>query len=282
MIAESVAFLVGAGQARRLRRRALLRRLARRRGLRAALPARGRRGRRRDRRAAATPTAARCRGQIADGDARRRGRGSAERRAVGIHCHNDAGCGVANTLAGVRGGRHARAGHDQRLRRALRQREPRLDHPQPAAQARATSASTAERLARLTETAHFVDELLTSRPTPTSPTSGKQRVRPQGRHARRRRATRTRRRSSTSTRTVVGNRRELLVSELSGKGTVRARPSGRARPRRRGRRTRVVERVKELEHARLPLRGRRRLVRAAAAQGDRATTSRCSGSSPGA
>ena len=39
MIAESVAFLVGAGQARRLRRRALLRRLRRRPRLRAALPA---------------------------------------------------------------------------------------------------------------------------------------------------------------------------------------------------------------------------------------------------
>ena len=39
-----------------------------------------------------------------------------------------------------RGRRDARAGHDERLRRALRQRQPRLDRPQPAAQARATSA----------------------------------------------------------------------------------------------------------------------------------------------
>ena len=44
MIADSVGFLVGAGQAGDLRRRALLRRLPRRPGLRAALPARRRRG----------------------------------------------------------------------------------------------------------------------------------------------------------------------------------------------------------------------------------------------
>ena len=56
--------------------------------------------------------------------------------AVGIHCHDDAGCGVANSLAAVAAGRHPRPGHDQRLRRALRQRQPDLDHPQPAAQAR--------------------------------------------------------------------------------------------------------------------------------------------------
>ena len=55
---------------------------------------------------------------------------------IGIHTHDDAGCGVANSLAAVLNGRHPRPGHDQRLRRALRQREPRLDHPQSAAQAR--------------------------------------------------------------------------------------------------------------------------------------------------
>ena len=48
---------------------------------------------------------------------------------------------------------------------------------------------------------------------------------------------------------VVGNRRELLISELSGKGTVHARaPRRRDRARRRRRPTSVIERVKELEH----------------------------------
>ena len=51
----------------------------------------------------ATPTARRCRRR----SPRRRARSSAEladRCAVGIHSHNDAGCGVANTLAAVEAG----------------------------------------------------------------------------------------------------------------------------------------------------------------------------------
>ena len=40
-----------------------------------------------------------------------------------------ASCAVANTLAAVARGRGPGAGHDQRLRRALRQRQPLLDHP---------------------------------------------------------------------------------------------------------------------------------------------------------
>ena len=55
--------------------------------------------------------------------------------ALGIHTHNDAECAVANSLAGDRRGRRARPGDDERLRRALRQREPDLDHPEPAAEA---------------------------------------------------------------------------------------------------------------------------------------------------
>ena len=43
---------------------------------------------------------------------------------VGIHAHDDTACAVANSLAGGRRGRDARAGHGQRLRRALRQRRP--------------------------------------------------------------------------------------------------------------------------------------------------------------
>ena len=54
---------------------------------------------------------------------------------VGIHCHDDCGVGVANSLAAVKVGRDARAGHDERRRRADRQREPRHDHGEPPAQA---------------------------------------------------------------------------------------------------------------------------------------------------
>ena len=55
---------------------------------------------------------------------------------VGIHCHDDTGCAVANSMAAVAGGRRPRPGHAQRPRRAHRQRQPHDDHPQPRAQAR--------------------------------------------------------------------------------------------------------------------------------------------------
>ena len=45
---------------------------------------------------------------------------------VGIHCHNDTGCAVANTLAAVDAGATHVQGTHQRLRRAHRQRRPRL------------------------------------------------------------------------------------------------------------------------------------------------------------
>ena len=41
-----------------------------------------------------------------------------DRAEIGIHTHNDAECGVANSLAAVEVGRTARPGDDQRLRRA--------------------------------------------------------------------------------------------------------------------------------------------------------------------
>ena len=68
---------------------------------------------------------------------------------------------------------------------------------------------------------------------------------------------------------VVGNAREVLISELSGKGTVLAR-APRCRDRARRRRRRAGGRARQGARAPgLPLRGRGRVVRAAAAQGDR-------------
>ena len=64
--------------------------------------------------------------QVAEATAPRSSRGSAP-SGSGIHTHNDAECGVANSLAAVEQGASPRAGHDERRRRALRQREPRLD-----------------------------------------------------------------------------------------------------------------------------------------------------------
>ena len=62
----------------------------------------------------------------------RRGRRLPRRRlAVGIHTQNDTGCAVANSVAAVLGGATPGAGHDQRLRRAHRQRQPHDGHPRP-------------------------------------------------------------------------------------------------------------------------------------------------------
>ena len=97
MIADSVAFLRRRGQARDLRRRALLRRVAGRPRLRAALRARGLRGRGGERHAV------RHQRRLAAARDRRGGRAPSPPTGipVGIHCHNDAECGVANSLAAV-------------------------------------------------------------------------------------------------------------------------------------------------------------------------------------
>jgi 2-isopropylmalate synthase len=109
-----------------------------------------------------------------------------------------------------------------------------------------------ERLARLTETAHFVDELLNRTPNPAQPYVGKHAfAHKAGLHAAGVRAA-----SETFEHVdpeLVGNGRDVLVSELSGKGTVveKADEAGLALPQ--GEQgdafaQRVVERVKELEH----------------------------------
>ena len=54
---------------------------------------------------------------------------------LGIHAHNDSDVAVANTLAAVEAGRHARAGLHERLWRALRQCQSVLDHRQPGTEA---------------------------------------------------------------------------------------------------------------------------------------------------
>ena len=126
LIADSVAFLRAAGQARDLRRRALLRRLPRRRRLRAALPRRGARGRRRERRRCATPTAPACRRQVAEATRARRARASAASGSASTRTTTPSAA-VANSIAAVEEGASARAGHHERRRRALRQRQPGLD-----------------------------------------------------------------------------------------------------------------------------------------------------------
>ena len=140
---------------------------------------------------------------------------------VGIHCHDDAGCGVANTLAAVeRGAAHVQGtmnGYGERCGNAN------LVTIIPNLQLKlGYECLTDEQLASLTPTAHFFDELLNFTPGPRPAIRRAQRVRAQGRHARRRRQRRPGDVRAHRSR-VVGNRREVLISELSGKGTVHAR-----------------------------------------------------------
>src|SRR6185437_5488435 len=76
-----------------------------------------------------------------------------------------------------------------------------------------------ERLARLTETAHFVDELLNRAPNPAQPYVGKHAfAHKAGMHAAGVRA--DAQTFEHTDPTLVGNSRDVLISELSGKGTV--------------------------------------------------------------
>ena len=182
---------------------------------------------------AATPTAAPCRDRSPRPCATSR-RGWPATPGSGIHCHDDAGCGVANTLAGVEAGRDPRPGHAQRLRRALREREPRLDHPEPPAQARlplprrrpARAAHRGRPLRRRAAQLH---------PRPRPAVRGAQRLRAQGRHARRRRQ---RRPGDVRARRPGAGRQRARAAHLRAVGQgdgASPRRGGRPRARRRRR-----------------------------------------------
>ena len=157
---------------------------------------------------------------------------------------------MANTLAAVEAGATPGAGHDERRRRAHRQRQPRRRSSptcssrwaievrraraaRPADRDRALRRRAAQPHARPATSPTWARTPSPTRAACTSPACAP-----------------TPRPSSTSSPAQVGNRRELLVSELAGR-------AHRRREGRRGRASsvddaaaaRVVERVKELEHA---------------------------------
>jgi 2-isopropylmalate synthase len=165
---------------------------------------------------------------------------------IGIHCHNDAECGVANSLAGVReGAAHVQGtinGYGERCGNAN------LVSIIPNLQLKLGYDCLApERLGRVTDTAHFVAELLNFTPDPDQPYVGKNAFAHKGgMHAAGVNAD-----PATFEHLepgLVGNRRDLLVSELSGKGTVQARARDAGLHLDDGAAHRVVERVKDLEH----------------------------------
>ncbi len=165
---------------------------------------------------------------------------------LGIHTHDDAGCGVANALAAVQqGATHVQGtvnGYGERCGNAN------LISIIPNLQLKlGYECLTDSRLASLTPTANYIAELLNFTPDPDSPYVGRNAFAHKGgMHVAG---------VSTDPATfehiapeVVGNRREMLISELSGKGTVQSRAREAGIELGDEVAAQVVERVKELEH----------------------------------
>jgi 2-isopropylmalate synthase len=160
---------------------------------------------------------------------------------VGIHTHDDAGCGVANSLVAIEAGARlvqgTMNGFGERCGNAN------LISIIPALELKMGYESIGrERLQRLTEIAHLMDELCNVTPNPNQPYVGANAFAHKGgmHVAGINRDARTFEHIEPAD---VGADRRVLVSELSGKGTVQARADVDE-----GTAARVVERVKELEH----------------------------------
>jgi 2-isopropylmalate synthase len=166
--------------------------------------------------------------------------------AVGIHCHNDAECGVANTLAAVEIGatqvQGTINGHGERTGNAnlisiIANLQLKMGH----------RCVSDQQLARLTDVAHFVDELLNFTPDPNQPYVGKNAFAHKGgMHVAG---------VSADAATfehiapeIVGNRRDVLLSELSGRATVQEKAADADIVLDDVTTDRVLARVKELEH----------------------------------
>jgi 2-isopropylmalate synthase len=141
--------------------------------------------------------------------------------AVGIHTHNDLECAVANSLAAVEQGASLVQGTMNGI--GERTGNANLASILPALQLKmGYECVPPERLARLTGVAHFIDELLNITPDPDQPFVGRNAFAHKGgMHVAG---------VNADARTFehmdpgqVGNERELVVSELSGKGTVLGR-----------------------------------------------------------
>ncbi len=166
---------------------------------------------------------------------------------VGIHCHNDLECGVANTLAAVDAG----ASQVQGTMNGIGERTGNANLVSIIAALQVKMGQEVvepERLKRLTETAHFVDELLNLNPSPRQPWVGRSAFAHKGGlHVAGVRADATTFEHSDPA--LVGNRRELVISELAGRHTVAEKAAAAGLEMDADAAARVVERVKELEHA---------------------------------
>jgi 2-isopropylmalate synthase len=165
---------------------------------------------------------------------------------IGIHCHNDADCAVANSLAAVLEGatqvQGTINGYGERCGNAnlvsiIANLQLKLGY----------QCLEEAQLSRLTETAHFVDELLNFTPDPDQPYVGKNAfAHKAGMHVAGVNADpATFEHVSPG---LVGNARDVLISELSGKGTVQERAGAAGMQVDDATAQRVADRVKQLEH----------------------------------
>jgi 2-isopropylmalate synthase len=165
---------------------------------------------------------------------------------LGIHTHDDAGCGVACALAGVlAGATHVQGtvnGYGERCGNAnlisiIPNLQLKLGH----------ECITAEQLASLHSASAYVAELLNLPPDPDAPYVGRNAFAHKGGlHVAG---------VSADPATfehiapeLVGNRREVLVSELSGRGTIQSRALEAGIELDDEAAARLIERVKDLEH----------------------------------
>jgi len=165
---------------------------------------------------------------------------------VGVHCHNDLELGVANTLAGVQAG----ATQVQGTMNGIGERTGNANLVSIIGALQigvGLEVLPPEHLQRLTQTAHYVDELLNRAPDARQPFVGRNAFAHKGglHIAGVRAEPRT---FEIADPAVVGNRRELLVSELAGRSTVAEKAAAAGVPLDDAAAARVVERVKELEH----------------------------------
>ena len=169
-----------------------------------------------------------------------------DRVRIGFHGHNDAECGVANSLAAVRAG----ARQVQGTMNGIGERTGNANLVSIIAN---LELKMGERvlpdghLARLTPTAHFMDELLNRAPDPNQPYVGRNAFAHKGgMHVAGVRA------EASSFEHVepesVGNRRELVMSELAGKGTALEKAQAAGLEVDDETAARIVDRVKQLEH----------------------------------
>jgi 2-isopropylmalate synthase len=169
-----------------------------------------------------------------------------DRVEIGIHTHNDAECAVANSLAAVEAGARLVQGtvngYGERCGNAN------LVSILPALQLKmGFDVVPPQRLATLSRTSHYLDELCNMAPDPGRPYVGRDAfAHKAGMHAAGVEAdARTFEHLDPE---AVGNRREILASELSGKATIRSQAERAGLELDETAAARAVEHLKQREH----------------------------------